>query len=103
MKLYSVASKKHSSAGLVGNDFLSLLEMAKRNVLQPGAAVVPCGASLYVMGIHVAPCHVGKYDLSSLNKYRSDTAPSPFTSLPLLKSSLHHPLDNTPVPHNTYP
>ncbi|KAL3131069.1 hypothetical protein ABBQ38_000384 [Trebouxia sp. C0009 RCD-2024] len=59
-------------AGLVGHNFLNLLELAKKNVLQPGAAVVPCAASLYVMGVHVPPVHVGKYDLSSLDKYRWD-------------------------------
>ena len=63
-----------SAAGLVGHNFLNLLEMAKKNVLQPGAAVVPCAASLYVMGIHVPPVHVGKYDLSGLDKYRSEAA-----------------------------
>ena len=71
-------------AGLVGNNFLNLLEMAKKNVLQPGAAVVPCAASLYVMGIHVPPSHMGKYDLSSLDKYRSEVAPpKPPTQTPL--------------------
>ena len=57
-------------AGLVGHNFLALLDMAKKNVLQPGAAVVPSAASLYVMGIHVPSSQVGGYDLSALDKYR---------------------------------
>ena len=57
-------------AGLVGHNFLALLEMAKRNVVQPGASIIPCAASLYVMGMHVPPSQVGKYDLSALDKYR---------------------------------
>lgn len=67
----TVHGKLGLHAGLVGHNFLNLLELAKKNVLQPGAAVVPCSASLYVMGVHVPPVHVGKYDLSSLDKYRS--------------------------------
>ena len=57
-------------AGLLGGNFLQLLETAKRNVLQPGAAVVPCGATLYVMGIDVSTQKVAGYDLSGLNRYR---------------------------------
>jgi len=57
-------------AGLLGNNLLYLLEMAKKNVLQLGCAVVPCAASLYVMGINIETQHVGGYDLSGLNKYR---------------------------------
>ena len=58
--------------GLIGHNFLAILEMAKKNVLQPGAVVVPCAASLYVMGIHVPSPQAGSYDLSALEKYRSD-------------------------------
>lgn len=55
----------------MGHNFLYLLEAAKKNVLQPGCAVVPCAASLYVMGINIETQTVGGYDLSGLNKYRS--------------------------------
>ncbi len=55
----------------MGHNFLYLLEAAKKNVLQPGCAVVPCAASLYVMGINIETQTIGGYDLSGLNKYRS--------------------------------
>lgn len=55
----------------MGHNFLYLLEAAKKNVLQPGCAVVPCAASLYAMGINIETQTVGEYDLSGLNKYRS--------------------------------
>lgn len=57
-------------SGLLGNGFLHLLEQAKRNVLQPDTAVVPCGATLYVMGIHVPPTAVASYDMSAMDQYR---------------------------------
>ena len=57
-------------AGLMGNNFLYLLETAKKNVLQPNCAVIPCAASLYVMGISIATGDVAGYDLSGLNTYR---------------------------------
>lgn len=47
-----------------------LLDQAKRNVLQPGSAVVPCGATLYVMGIHVPPAATAGYDMSAMDQYR---------------------------------
>ncbi|DBA83709.1 TPA: hypothetical protein ACH3X1_006247 [Trebouxia sp. C0004] len=56
-------------AGLMGHNFLYLLEAAKKNVLQPGCAVVPCAASLYAMGINIETKTVGGYDLSRLNKW----------------------------------
>ena len=59
----------------MGHNFLYLLEAAKKNVLQPGCAVVPCAASLYVMGINIETQTVGGYDLSGLNKYRSVNRP----------------------------
>lgn len=63
-------------AGLVGNNFLYLLEMAKKNVLQPGASIVPCAASLYVMGINLQTLEVAGHDLSDLNKYRCASQPA---------------------------
>lgn len=54
----------------MGNNFLYLLETAKKNVLQPNCAVIPCAASLYVMGISIATDDVSGYDLSGLNMYR---------------------------------
>jgi len=63
-------------AGLMGHNFLYLLEAAKKNVLQPGCAVVPCAASLYVMGINIETQTVGGYNLSGLNKYRSVKEPT---------------------------
>lgn len=62
-------------AGLVGNNFLYLLEMAKKNVLQTGASVVPCAASLYVMGINLQTGEVAGHDLSGFNKYRCASQP----------------------------
>ena len=73
-KLRDVCSV-HLPTGLLGGNFLSLLELAKRNVLQPGAAVVPCGATVYVMGLNVSTSSVAGYDLTGLDSYRFAPAP----------------------------
>ena len=68
----------------MGHNFLYLLEAAKKNILQPGCAVVPCAASLYVMGINIETQTVAGYDLSGLNKYRSANQPRLQARRPLL-------------------
>ena len=57
-------------AGLLGNNWLYLLDMAKRNVLQPGATVIPAAATLYCMGVEARTQRVHDFDFSPLNKYR---------------------------------
>ncbi|BDA48465.1 Protein arginine N-methyltransferase 7 [Coccomyxa sp. Obi] len=59
-------------AGLLGNNWLYLLDMAKKNVLQPGATVVPAAATLYCMGIEARTGDVRGFDFSAFNKYRWD-------------------------------
>lgn len=57
-------------SGLLGNNFLYVLEMARRNILQPGATIIPCRATMYAMGIQATTGVVNGFDFSSLNKYR---------------------------------
>ena len=57
-------------AGLLGNNWLYLLDMVKRNVLQMGATVIPAAATLYCMGVEARTQDVHGFDFSSLNKYR---------------------------------
>jgi len=40
-------------AGLVGGNAAGVLELARRQVAQPGATVVPAGATVYCMGVEV--------------------------------------------------
>ena len=49
---------------------MHLLELAKRAVVQPGAAVVPAAASLYVMGLQLPATAACGFDLSAMDKYR---------------------------------
>lgn len=58
------------AAGLLGDGFPYLLELCRRRVVAPGAAVVPAGATLYCMGVEVATGAVGGFDLSGMNTYR---------------------------------
>ena len=44
--------------------------MAKRNVLQAGATVIPAAATLYCMGIEVRTGQVAGFDFRAFNKYR---------------------------------
>ena len=57
-------------AGLLGSNWLYLLDMAKKNVLQASATVIPAAATLYCMGIEARTGHVAGFDLSAFNKYR---------------------------------
>lgn len=57
-------------AGLLGNNWLYLLDMAKKNVLQPNATIIPAAATLYCMGIEARTSDVCGFDFSSFNKYR---------------------------------
>ena len=60
-------------AGLVGDGVEPLLREARRAVLQPGAAVVPCGATLYCMGVECLTRDVRGCDMgSSMNQFRWD-------------------------------
>ena len=56
--------------GLLGDGFMHLLELARRRVVQQGAAVVPAAATLYCMGLEVAPARVQGFDFSEMDKYR---------------------------------
>lgn len=49
-----------------------MLEQARRNVVQPGAAVVPAAATLYCMGVESLTGRVRGFDLSAVNKFRWD-------------------------------
>ena len=44
--------------------------MAKKNVLQPSATVIPAAATLYCCGIEARTGEVAGFDFSSFNKYR---------------------------------
>ena len=57
-------------AGLLGNNWLYLLDMAKKNVLQPGATIIPAAATLYCMGIEARTWDACGFDISAFNKYR---------------------------------
>jgi len=56
--------------GLIGDGFLSLFEMAKRAVVQPGATVVPAAATVHCLGVEAVTGSVQGVDLSGLDKYR---------------------------------
>lgn len=68
--LFLHCSRGFFAAGLLGNNWLYLLDMAKKNVLQPGATVVPAAATLYCMGIEARTGEVRGFDFSAFNKYR---------------------------------
>ena len=57
-------------AGLLGDRIGTLLAMASRNVLQPGATVVPAAATVYCVGIEALTSDVHGFDFSAFNKYR---------------------------------
>ena len=59
-----------SCAGLMGDEFPYLLEMARRKAVQPGSPVVPSAATLYCMGIEAMTGQVSGFDLSAINTYR---------------------------------
>ena len=56
--------------GLLGDSFQALLELAKRNVLMPGATVVPQAATLYCAAIEVLPTAAGGFDFATFDKFR---------------------------------
>ena len=57
-------------AGLLGDRVGTLLGMAGRNVLQPGATVVPAAATVYCIGIEALTSDVRGFDFSKFNRYR---------------------------------
>jgi len=61
-------------AGLLGDRIGALLGMASRNVLQPGATVVPAAATVYCIGIEALTSDVHGFDFSAFNKYRCDSS-----------------------------
>lgn len=58
------------TAGLLGDGFPYLLNLARRRVVQPGAAVIPSAATVYCMGIEVLTGEVAGFNLSAMNTYR---------------------------------
>ena len=72
--------------GLLGDGFPYLLELARRRVVQPGATVVPAGASLYCMGLEVATGTVAGFDMSCMDAYRRAGACPPPAAGPLGRS-----------------
>ena len=57
-------------AALLGDNVLYILEMAKRNILQSNARVIPAAATLYCVGIEALTQPVHDFDFGSLDKYR---------------------------------
>ena len=57
-------------AGLVGDGFTYLLDLARKRVVQPGATVVPAAATVYCVGVQALTGDVAGFDFSSFNKYR---------------------------------
>ena len=58
--------------GFLGENFMPLLEKAKRTVLQSDYRVVPAAASVYCMGIEALTSDVQGFDFSLFNKHRWD-------------------------------
>ena len=79
-------------AGLLGSNWLYLLDMARKNVLQAGAPVIPAAATLYCCGIQARTTSVAGSDFSSFDKHRCA-----HTSFCPLSPSLHaaHALKST--------
>lgn len=69
-------------AGLLGSNWLYLLDMAKKRVLQASATVIPAAATLYCMGVEARTGAIAGFDLSAFNKYRQWSVE---------KSHLHRP------------
>lgn len=65
------AERAFLAAGLLGSNWLFLLDMAKKNVLQAGATVIPAAATMYCMGIEARTEQIAGFDFSTFNKYRS--------------------------------
>jgi len=60
---------------LLGSNWLFLLDMAKKNVLQASATVIPAAATMYCMGIEARTEQIAGFDFSTFNKYRSAMTP----------------------------
>lgn len=58
------------NAGLLGDGFPYLLDLARRRVVQQGAAVVPAAATVYCMGLEVLTGEVAGFNLAAMNTYR---------------------------------
>ena len=69
----NVAVADFFDAGLTGNHFEYMLDLARRNILQQSAVVVPAAATLYCMGIEALTGDVDGFDMSPINKYRWDS------------------------------
>ncbi|GMH43344.1 hypothetical protein BSKO_11266 [Bryopsis sp. KO-2023] len=59
-------------SGLLGGNFLGLLETARKRVLRPDAVVIPQSATVYCMGVEIKTRRVQGFDFSHINKYRWD-------------------------------
>eukprot|EP00887_Chlorella_sp_A99_P001822 scaffold19.g1822.t1 len=57
-------------AGLLGDSFAYLLELARKQVVQPGATVVPAAATVYCCGVELLTGHVAGFNFSEMNKHR---------------------------------
>lgn len=57
-------------SGLLGNNCLNLLERVQRQVLQPGALVVPAAATMYCVAVELLSGLVQGFDMAPLNKFR---------------------------------
>lgn len=57
-------------AGLLGDGFPYLLDLARRRVVQPGATVVPAAATLYCMGVEVLTGEVAGFNMAPMDAYR---------------------------------
>jgi protein arginine N-methyltransferase 7 len=55
---------------LLGSGCLTLLKRVHQQVLQPGAAVVPAGATVYCLGLEILTREVLGFDMTSLNQFR---------------------------------
>jgi protein arginine N-methyltransferase 7 len=57
-------------SGVTGYSIEWMLQMARKNVVQPGATVIPAAATLYCVGIEAFTDKIDGMDMSSLDKYR---------------------------------
>lgn len=44
--------------------------MAKKNVIRPGAEVVPAAATVYCIGVEVLTASAGGHNMHPINRYR---------------------------------
>lgn len=56
---------------MIGNNFLGLLDLCKRKVLQPDCRIVPAAATMFCMGVEILTPNAAGFDFSALDKYRS--------------------------------